>query len=619
MISSLSKRIQIGIGSMVLAFAAASVVSVFGVVASAREVSRIISLSEPTVAALGKTESGIVLQQSFVAVRSDATRVAWRSIALLGALTFAAIGVGAVLGARLTRQIRAPIGRLVEGMGQIALGDRAARLEDVGVDEFRELESGFNDMAERLEEAEQGLRRSLDGQRKILDEIPVGFLTIGPDFRVGPEYSVATERILGRSDIAGTHFPELIFERSNSQGIEGLKRFLKQVFENRTADKDFLDEINPVSSISIEEKDGERDVAIRFDRIYEDGKVVDLLATIEDKTEAIEAGRALEEEKRQHKRDSDSIQAILSIGPGPLKDFFSETRELIARIRSDLGRLDDAAAIHACFRSLHSIKGAAGSFGIEAIAMTAHEAEDIFSALRDSGRAPTTQELVRINVLLGTIGQELDAFEDMVLRLKSTLARLEYSDSLGAQRSELEEFGQSLSLMVEQLGRTLSKPMELALDLSVSELPHLREMRNVIIHLIRNAADHGLEDEYERLFHGKDKRGKIKLSVRGEGDGPSLYLIDVEDDGQGLDFERIAARGVERGLVPASEAGALNSKRLLSLLFMPGFSTKDKADEISGRGVGLDLVRDTVRSLGGRIAVTSIRGKGTKFSISIPA
>jgi signal transduction histidine kinase len=549
--------------------------------------------------------------------RDYASATAWRSLVLLGILTLAAIAIGGLVGTMLLRSIRVPIAGLVDGMDRIASGDREARLEDVGVAEFEELQSGFNDMAERLDEAEQGLKRSYEGQRKLLDALPVGFLTMGRDFRVEPEYSLATERLIRRSDIAGTAFPELLFPSGEDGRKAELGRYIKQLFENRTADDDFLAEMNPVRELRFGGDEGERFLAVSFDRLCDDSRVESVLATIEDRTEVLAAETALEAERRSHKRDSDSIQAILSIGPGPLKDFFTETREMIGRIREGLGRLDDAAEINSCFRLLHSIKGAAGSFGIEAIVMTAHEAEDIFAELRETEQAPSTQELVRINLLLGSIGEALDGFEDLVQRLKSTLSALEESDARGEERNELDEFLKSLPTMVDQLQRSLAKPMRLETKVEIGEIPRLKEMRQVIIHLIRNAADHGLEDEYERLFQGKAKDGRIWLRIRPKDEKRSAYLIEVEDDGQGINFDRIAEKALEKGLL-AKEEPAADKSRLLSMLFRPGFSTKEKADEISGRGVGLDLVRDIVKSLGGNISVSSSRGRGTKFTITVP-
>lgn len=557
-------------------------------------------------------------QGALLSARTSSSSAAWRSLILFIILTVLAIAVGLVAAAMVLRGIRGPMSILVDAMDRIASGDRGARLEDVGIAEFEPLESSFNDMAERLDEAEQGLKRSYESQRKILDEIPVGFLTMGENCRIEPEYSAATERIFGREGVAGLPFAELLFPDGDEAKTSELSRYLRQLFENTTADKDFLDDMNPVRELLLPNPAGDRNIEIGFDRIYEEGKVVDILVTVEDRTEVMRAEKKLDEERLARKREADSIQAILSIGPGPLKDFFVETRDMIGRIREGLGRLDEIEVVHSSFRYLHSIKGAAGSFGIEAVATIAHEAEDIFASLRERGTPPTTQELVRINVLLGMMGEELDSFEELVARLKDTLGRLEEADARGGERDELGELAQSLVAMVGQLEKGLAKPIELKTEIEVKSLPHLREMRQVMIHLIRNAADHGLEDEFERLFQGKPKRGLITLRVKPKDEAGSAYLIEVEDDGQGINFERIAEKAAEKGLVPRS-GEALSKTQLLSFLFKPGFSTKETADEISGRGVGLDLVRDTVKSLGGSIAVASARGKGTRFTVTVPA
>lgn len=560
---------------------------------------------QPAQGALLKAEKGV-------------SQAATRSLLTFVLLSLLAIGVGLMAASLVMKGIRNPMAVLVGAMDRIASGDRSARLEDVGVAEFQPLESSFNDMAERLDEAEQGLKRSYDSQRKILDEIPVGLLTMGKSCCIDPEYSAATERIFGRQGVAGLPFSELLFSAGDSAKAKELSRYLKQLFENTTADKDFLDDMNPVRELILPDPSGDKTIAIGFDRIYDEGAVVDVLVTIEDRTEVIQAEKKLGDERLARKREADSIQAILSIGPGPLKDFFVETRDMISRIRGNLGRLDDIEVVHASFRFLHSIKGEAGSFGIEAIATIAHEAEDIFASLRERGAPPTTQELVRINVLLGTIGEELDSFESLVVRLKDTLGRLEEADAKGGERDELGELVQSLSAMVGQLEKSLGKSMEFKTDIEVESLPHLREMRQVMIHLIRNSADHGLEDEFERLFQGKPKRGVIRLSVKAKDEAKSAYLVEVEDDGQGINFERVAQIAAGKGFVPKT-GPVLNKSQLLSLLFKPGFSTKETVDEISGRGVGLDLVRDTVKSLGGSIAVASVRGKGTRFTVTIPA
>jgi len=134
-----------------------------------------------------------------------------------------------------------------------------------------------------------------------------------------------------------------------------------------------------------------------------------------------------------------------------------------------------------------------------------------------------------------------------------------------------------------------------------------------MVHLIRNAVDHALETPQERLAQGKPRMGRITLIAGHEGD---RVAIRVEDDGRGLDRERIIQKGTARGLIPAGVSP--DDPRVVSLIFEPGFSTRDDVSELSGRGVGLDVVRDSVRGLRGSLSVESTPGKGTSFIFRLP-
>lgn len=134
-----------------------------------------------------------------------------------------------------------------------------------------------------------------------------------------------------------------------------------------------------------------------------------------------------------------------------------------------------------------------------------------------------------------------------------------------------------------------------------------------MVHLIRNAVDHALELPDERLAKGKPRAGRITLSAGHEGD---RVAIRVEDDGRGLDREKIARKGIALGMVPSGTSP--DDPRVVSLIFEPGFSTRDSVTDMSGRGVGLDVVRDAVRALRGAVSVESVPGKGTAFVFRLP-
>jgi len=132
--------------------------------------------------------------------------------------------------------------------------------------------------------------------------------------------------------------------------------------------------------------------------------------------------------------------------------------------------------------------------------------------------------------------------------------------------------------------------------------------------MARNAVDHGVEDEYERLSNEKSGTATIRFEITGDDES---YRLIISDDGRGIDFDAVRSKAIEKGLIdPEREYG---DKQLLSLLFSSSFSTRSEANELSGRGVGLDAVYQEVQRLGGHIAVATHQGRGTKYTITLPA
>jgi two-component system chemotaxis sensor kinase CheA len=141
----------------------------------------------------------------------------------------------------------------------------------------------------------------------------------------------------------------------------------------------------------------------------------------------------------------------------------------------------------------------------------------------------------------------------------------------------------------------------------------IERLSEPMIHLIRNGVDHALETPQERVAAGKPRAGRITLMAGHEGDRVTIRVID---DGRGLDREKIVRKGIKQGLVPIGTSP--DDPRVDTLIFEAGFSTRDQVSELSGRGVGLDVVRDAVRGLRGSIAVESTPGKGTSFIFRLP-
>jgi two-component system chemotaxis sensor kinase CheA len=174
-----------------------------------------------------------------------------------------------------------------------------------------------------------------------------------------------------------------------------------------------------------------------------------------------------------------------------------------------------------------------------------------------------------------------------------------------------------LPRLVRDLAQDLGKSIDLVMTGQETELDRqvLELIKDPLTHMIRNAADHGLETPDERRAAGKSASGRITLHARHEG---GAILIDVADDGRGLASEKIRAKAMSSGLITGAQAEQLTEAEACQLIFLPGFSTAAQVTSVSGRGVGMDVVRTNIEKIGGTIEVSSVEGSGTRFVIRIP-
>ena len=171
--------------------------------------------------------------------------------------------------------------------------------------------------------------------------------------------------------------------------------------------------------------------------------------------------------------------------------------------------------------------------------------------------------------------------------------------------------------MARDVARQLDKQVELTLEGAETELDRnlVEALADPLVHLVRNAIDHGIERPSVREAAGKNPMGQVFLSARQEGDA---VAIEIRDDGGGMDPEKLRAKAVEKGLLTPEAAARLGAEECFQLIFMPGFSTKVEVTDISGRGVGMDVVQSKIRELSGQIQIQSELGHGSRFTIKVP-
>jgi two-component system chemotaxis sensor kinase CheA len=171
--------------------------------------------------------------------------------------------------------------------------------------------------------------------------------------------------------------------------------------------------------------------------------------------------------------------------------------------------------------------------------------------------------------------------------------------------------------LARDLARQLGKDVELVISGEETELDKtmIEDLNDPLVHLVRNAVDHGVETLEERAAIGKPTKSLVSLSATQVGDH---IIIEISDDGKGMRPEVLRRKAVEKGILDLETANSLDDKQSLQLIFLPGFSTKDEISSVSGRGVGMDVVKTNIQKLNGRIDVTSVIGQGSTFTISLP-
>lgn len=498
---------------------------------------------------------------------------------------------------RLSLAITRPLGVLASAMEAISRGERTIHLAGLTSDEFGTLGDHLRTMVKNLSTYEERLHYLNVEQGKILEFVTIGLFTIDVEFRTGAIASSLARETFGEAIKPGSDFISTIWpgQNDNAQRLE-LIRYLKQVRSNRLASAEMLAEINPLKSCHHTRPDGRSvELTFRFQAIGEQRET--LLVLVEDRTQA----KAAEDEaRREHKHHDQSLEVLyqaLQLGPETVRSDLDNFSRRLAAIRQLLDANTGDIRLDEIRRLLHSLKGNTRAMGFEILAREAHALENLVQndSLRrqemDHGLALLESELQRAGELLASM----------------------QGMSSASRREPGQIFAKRMQTMVADLAKSLEKEVELAIDVH-PELLTLEGLDDAIIHLVRNALDHGIEERYERLAKGKPARARLEIRSQRLEYG---FRLAVSDDGRGLDLEAIHNAARERGILP-KDAPDPDEKATVRLLFQPGFSSRTGISEVSGRGLGLDAVREIASRHRGSIGVSSRPGAGCRFRIDLP-
>ena len=546
------------------------------------------------------------------------------------------------IGYLLYRQIVVPISRMQTTMSEIASSQDFSRNVPIGRnDEIGQSIVAFNGMIATIQRASGQLQQKTADMQTMLQNIPQGILTITEGNRVHHEYSAFLETVFETRDIAGRDVMELVFSGTDL-GADALSQTVavggacigEDVMNFTFTEHLMVGEINKTMA------DGSTKILDLSWSPITDGAdtILRLMLCVRDVTEL----RALAAEANEQKRELEIIGEILAVASDKFRAFLVDATMLLKENETVIRHNPTmtAFAIGKLFRNMHTIKGNARTYGLLHLANSVHGVEEHYDDLRHSERgvewdqAALLAQLLaaesvleryrRINdVTLGRqAGPQLEQAEHQLTidrkHIQDSLSRLESVNTANIHelvaarnsvRKTLRLLGtetiattlDSITASLPALAKDLGKPMPHVALHDNGYVVHSQAapmLKNVFMHLIRNAMDHGLETPDVRLAKGKPEVGAIRLemSVR---DG--MLQFALSDDGAGLALARIRDVAIARGLI--DPASAISDEAAAQLILRPGFSTRQQVSDVSGRGVGMDAVRDYVTAAAGSVAV----------------
>ncbi len=509
--------------------------------------------------------------------------------------------------------------------------------------------------------------------RHILDNIPLGIAIIDRDGKVNPSYSQHMHQLFRESKkISGACIDRLLFwEEERERERATLRKWLALVFD-LAYDWDLVGGLGPEV---IEHPSDGGTVYYRnsYHRIIHDNGELYLMIHITDITEKIRQKIALKEQATTHNVELEMFSFVVNQeNSDDVIGYINDTERMIREGLELYERLKQTAdkepLFHHMFRLMHSIKGLSRTCGMNEFARLAHRAEEILEQFRSreiSFETGLSDGALASETLLNILGHMKDLLvrgEKIIQRVfnqgrenaacirgrrrgitvdrDKILAMLESLETMKQETSGQPAVFETLDAMAEQMFQMVLKPLDVvynrlhqivkdvarSLDKEVElgivgdplmlgpEAHYL--VINALIHLLRNAVDHGIEEPGRRSDLGKAPKGRITIRTSAEGE---RFRIEITDDGAGIDPLAISERAVAKGFVTEEAVRTMGDGEKRALIFLPGFSSRNSVSDISGRGVGMDVVTESMKSLGGSLSIDSKLDAGTTVVLDFPA
>ncbi len=466
----------------------------------------------------------------------------------------------------------------------------------------------------------------------ILETVNEGLFLLDSELRIGSQHSAALTGIFRRENLAGVNLIDLLRGIVPETTLNVARDYISLFFGQRV-NQNLVDDLNPLNEVEVHfGSEGSqfqtRFLGFEFRRVLVDDELSHLLVTVNDITDKVALERELQESRARSTEQLDMLMDILHIEPEMLTDFLCSSERALGKINSILRRSARGIEVYKAkldqiFREVHTVKGEASALGLKSVQSYAHELEDLIAEIQERSSISGSDFLpltIKLDELLGHI----QSVRELVARLidfrtafdRSRIAEVADERRL-APRTDLSAL---LHNLAENVAGEQGKRVNLhCVGLEGKHVPEIYRgpIKDMAVQFIRNGISHGIETADERISANKGQVGRIAMKfipLNGKG-----FEFSYRDDGRGLDMELIRKTAVEKGFVSADQIGTMDERSVMALIFHRGFSTSSKVTTDAGRGIGMDVVRNLVNELNGRVRVSTARGEFTQFKITLPA
>jgi|GEM_PF-5364166 len=478
----------------------------------------------------------------------------------------------------------------------------------------------------------QNLGESMAVVTNLLNNTGQGILTFGSDYIVAPEYSMECKKIFS-NEICGKSFIRLaLFEGDEAELFSGV---IKDVFQTRDGNKQNI----LLSLLSDRLLIREQVLAVQYKVIRaaderEDQKIMVILTDI---TKQVALQAQIDEERELQSiivKVIEQHSGFIEVAKA-FKGFLKDIDEAVLNSQEIEGMEKDEV-----YRKIHTFKGLFAQFGFKQLAALLHELEDYIEEEKDMEQLIeniSNEKKLALEErfdfewtrLLNILGEGFCEIENHIYIDVNRIVKLENRLSTMLTSGEAQDIVSELKcwrykniaylLMnyknyVVELGQRMEKQVaHLAIHGAtvLVDTTYYQEFIRSLVHIFRNMVDHGIEDPEERMMLGKEEYGQIICEIILVGQD---LCIEISDDGRGINVEAIGQKAIERGIVSSEELAQMDEQSIMDLIFSAGLSTKENISSISGRGVGLDAVKNIVEKIGGSVMVRSQVGVGTTFT-----